>query len=108
MAQVAALPPPLANYIPGKIIGQMMSNLLKICNILDAVVEREKKEEANNWGYFGKMILFGHQVWAVKAQRSCQSPNLAKIQEMKSISKPPLPIELYTICQNMSPEEYRK
>ena len=27
---------------------------------------------------------------------------------MKSISKPPLPIELYTICHNLSPEQYRK
>jgi hypothetical protein len=27
---------------------------------------------------------------------------------MESISKPPLPIEIYTVCQNRSPEEYRK
>jgi hypothetical protein len=27
---------------------------------------------------------------------------------MKSISKPRLPIEIYTTCQNLSPEEFRK
>jgi len=31
-----------------------------------------------------------------------------KIQGMKSISKPRLVIEIYTICQNLSPKEYRK
>ena len=29
---------------------------------------------------------------------TCRSPRLPKIQEIKSISEPPLPIELYTIC----------
>jgi hypothetical protein len=46
----------------------MMSKLLKTCNIFDALVERGKKEEGNNWQYFGRMTLFGHQVRAVKAQ----------------------------------------
>jgi hypothetical protein len=40
--------------------------------------------------------------------RSCHSTHLAKFPEMKSISKPRLPIEIYTICQKMSLEEYRK
>jgi len=39
---------------------------------------------------------------------TCQSPTLAKIRGMKSISKPRLPIEIYTICQILSPEETRK
>ena len=34
--------------------------------------------------------------------------HLAKIAEMKSISKPHLLVEVYTICQNLSSEEYRK
>ena len=37
---------------------------------------------------------------ALKPTITCQSPDFAKISEIKSIFKPPLPIELYTICQN--------
>ncbi len=36
------------------------------------------------------------------------SPHLAEIQDIESISKPQLPGEIYTICQNLSLEEYRK
>jgi hypothetical protein len=43
-----------------------------------------------------------------KPTSSCQSPHFGKISEMKSISKPPLPIELYTICQNVSLDNFRK
>jgi hypothetical protein len=39
---------------------------------------------------------------------TCQSPHLAKIQDIESISEPPLPIELYTICQNVSLDNFRK
>jgi hypothetical protein len=35
-------------------------------------------------------------------------PQLAEIQEMKRISKSLLPIVIYTICQELSLEEYRK
>jgi hypothetical protein len=41
-------------------------------------------------------------------QKACHFMHLAKIAGMKSISKPRLPIEIYTICQILSPEEYRK
>ena len=34
------------------------------------------------------------------------SPRFAKISEMKIISKSPLPIEIYTLCQNLSPDDY--
>ena len=43
-----------------------------------------------------------------KLKRSCHSPHLAKIQEMKGISESPLPMVIYTICQKLSVEEYRK
>ena len=43
-----------------------------------------------------------------KLQSTCHSMHLAKIPEMKSISKPRLPIEIFTICQELSLEEYRK
>ena len=35
-------------------------------------------------------------------------PYFFKIPEIKSISKPPLPIEIYTICQNLSLDNFRK
>jgi hypothetical protein len=35
-------------------------------------------------------------------------PHSGKFFEMKSISKPPLPIEIYTICQNVSLDNFRK
>ncbi len=41
-------------------------------------------------------------------KRSCHSTHFGKISEMKSISKPPLPIEIYTICQNVSLDNFRK
>jgi len=43
-----------------------------------------------------------------KVNLSCQFPHLAKIQEIKSISKPRLPIEIYTVCQNLSTEDSNK
>jgi hypothetical protein len=39
---------------------------------------------------------------------TCHSPHLAKIQGMKSISKPRLRIEIYTFQEIMSTEEFRK
>jgi len=39
---------------------------------------------------------------------TCHSPHSDKISEMKSISKPPIPIEIYTICQNLSFDNFRK
>ena len=36
----------------------------------------------------------------------CQSPHLAKFPGMKSISKPPLPIEIFALCQNLSLDNY--
>jgi hypothetical protein len=33
---------------------------------------------------------------------------MAEIQEMKPISKSPLPKEIYTICQNFPSEDFRK
>ena len=50
----------------------------------------------------------GGPLGPVKVKEACQSPHLAKIQEIKSISKPPLPIQLYTICQNVSLDNFRK
>jgi hypothetical protein len=44
----------------------------------------------------------------LKVKEESQSPHLAKIQGMKRISDPPLPIEVYTIFQNLSLEELRK
>jgi hypothetical protein len=44
----------------------------------------------------------------LKVTTSCQSPHFGKIPEIESISKPPLPIELYTICQNVSLDYFRK
>jgi hypothetical protein len=41
-------------------------------------------------------------------KETCQSPHFGNISEIKSISKPPLPIELYTICQNVSLDNFRK
>jgi hypothetical protein len=41
-------------------------------------------------------------------QTACHSPNLAKIQEMKGISEPLLPMVMYTIYHKLSLEEYRK
>jgi len=41
----------------------------------------------------------------LKVKQSCQSLHLAKIQGMKSISKPRLPIEIYTFQEIMSTEE---
>jgi hypothetical protein len=35
-------------------------------------------------------------------------PHFAKISEIKNISKPPLAIELYTICPNVSFNDFRK
>jgi hypothetical protein len=39
---------------------------------------------------------------------ACQSPHFVEISGMKSMSNPPLPIELHTICQNLSSDDYRK
>ena len=39
---------------------------------------------------------------------ACQSLHFAKISQMKSLSKPRLPIKIYTIRQNLPPEEFRK
>jgi hypothetical protein len=44
----------------------------------------------------------------LKVTTSCESPHLAKIQGMKSISKPRLPIEIYAFQEIMSTEEFRK
>jgi len=49
-----------------------------------------------------------HSLKAPKGQRACQFAHFGKISEMKSISKPPLPIEIYTICQNLSFDNFRK
>jgi hypothetical protein len=39
---------------------------------------------------------------------SCHSPHLAKIQGMKSISKPRLLIEIYTSLEFLSTDDFRK
>ena len=41
-------------------------------------------------------------------KRSCHCPHLAKIQQMKAISEPLLPTVIYTICQNLSLDDFRK
>jgi hypothetical protein len=38
---------------------------------------------------------------------SCHYVELSKISKMKSISKPLLPIGICTLCQNLSPDDYR-
>ena len=43
-----------------------------------------------------------------KFKEACHCLHLAKIQGMKSISKPRLPIEIYTFQEIMSIEEFRK
>jgi hypothetical protein len=43
-----------------------------------------------------------------KLQVACQSPHLGKIQGMKSLSEPRLPIEIYIFKQIMSTIEFRK
>ena len=40
-----------------------------------------------------------------KICKGCHFPNFGKISEMKSISKSRLAVEIYTTCQNLSPEE---
>jgi hypothetical protein len=40
-------------------------------------------------------------------QIPCHCTHLAQNSRMKIISEPPLPIEVYTICQNLSLEEVR-
>ena len=42
------------------------------------------------------------------ARKACQSSHLAKIQEKRPISKSPLPKEIYTICQNMSLDDFKE
>jgi hypothetical protein len=48
----------------------------------------------------------GTDLW--KFAITWQSLHFGKISEMNSISKPPLPIEIYTLSQNLSPDDYRK
>jgi hypothetical protein len=43
-----------------------------------------------------------------KCEVTCHFTNLDKIPEMKSISKPRLPFEIYTFQEIMSTEEFRK
>jgi hypothetical protein len=43
-----------------------------------------------------------------KARISCHSPHHGKISEIKSISKPRLPIEIYTLWEIMLSVDYRK
>jgi hypothetical protein len=45
----------------------------------------------------------GDHLW-----RSCLSPNLAGIQGMNSLSKPRLPIKIYTFWEIISPDDFRK
>jgi len=51
---------------------------------------------------------FQHEVNGGQLKEVCQSTHLARIQGMKRISEPPLLIEVYTICQNLPLEEYRR
>jgi hypothetical protein len=43
-----------------------------------------------------------------KVRKACHSTHLAKIQGIKSISKPRLAIEIYAFWKNISTEEFRK
>ena len=43
-----------------------------------------------------------------KLNIACQSPHLLEIQDIESISEPPLPKVIYTICQNLSLDDFRK
>ena len=43
-----------------------------------------------------------------KLQRACHCTHLAKIQEMKSISEPPLPPAIHTFLQHLSADDFRK
>ena len=54
------------------------------------------------WG----QVKGGSQVKPAKGRISCQYPHLAEIQDMESISGPPLPKEICNICQDLSPEDF--
>ena len=44
----------------------------------------------------------------LKAAITCHCLHFGKISEIKSLFKPPFPIEIYTIRRNPSPDDFRK
>jgi len=58
---------------------------------------REKKKRLTAAGISAECRYFGFNFRALKAQRSCPCPHFFKIPGMKSISKPQLLAEAYTI-----------
>ena len=57
---------------------------------------------------YGEIPYLGGPLGSLRVKETCQYLHLAKIQEIKCISKPPLRKEIYTICQNLSLDNYRK
>ncbi len=60
------------------------------------------------FGLSGEIPYLGGPLGQPKVNESCHYVQLSKIQGMKSISKPRLPIEIYAFQGIMSTEEFRK